>query len=55
MDNLWWRFELTTQNEEEEKQLERVLDEKNLSRQDLAIILFSLRVRPEFSRRDFGI
>lgn len=53
--NEWWRFEQTTQNAEEEKELERVLDEKNLSRQDLAIILFGLRVRPGFCRRDFGI
>lgn len=34
----WRRFEPITQNEKEEKDLERVLNEKNLSRQDLTII-----------------
>lgn len=53
--NEWQRFEQITQNTDEEKELERVLNEKNLSRQDLAIILFGLRVRPGFSRSDFGI
>ena len=51
----WRRFELTTQNNEEKEELERVLEEKHLSRRELAIILFSLRVRPGFSRKDFGI
>jgi hypothetical protein len=53
--NKWQRFEQITQNEKEEQDLERVLTEKNLSRQDLAIILFGLRVRPGFCRKDFGI
>lgn len=52
---IWRRFELTTENEEEEKELERVLEEKHLSRKDLAVILFGLRVRPGFQRSDFGI
>lgn len=55
LKNEWWRFEQITQTEDEEKELERVLDEKNLSRQDLAIILFGLRVRSGFCRKDFGI
>ena len=29
--------------------------EPGLSRQDLAVILFGLRVRPEFGKKDFGI
>lgn len=51
----WRRFELLTENEAEENRLERLLAEKNLTRQDLAIILFSLRVRPEFGKKDFDI
>lgn len=54
-ERIWRRFELTTQNEQEKKELERVLDEKHLSRQELAVILFGLRVRPGFSRKDFDI
>ena len=54
-ERVWRRFELIVQNNEEKEELERVLDEKHLSRTELAIILFSLRVRPGFSREDFGI
>lgn len=54
-DRVWRRFELIVQNNEEKEELERVLDEKHLSRKELAIILFSLRVRLGFSREDFGI
>ncbi len=53
--NEWQRFEQITKNEKEEQELERVLSEKNLSRQDLAVILFGLRVRPGYHRSDFGI
>lgn len=49
------RFALTTQNETELEELERVLVEKRLSRQDLAIILFGLHVKPGIVRSDFGI
>ena len=49
------RFELLTDNEAEKERLERVIAEKNLSRQDLAIILFGLRVQPGFGKKDFGI
>ncbi len=49
------RFELLTDNEAEKECLERILAEKNLSRQDLAIILFGLRVLPGFGKKDFGI
>ena len=51
----WRRFEDITENEEERSRLEKVLRKSNLTRQGLAIILFGLRVRPEFSKRDFGI
>lgn len=51
----WRRFELLTEDPEELKMLDDVLDRKDLNRQDLAVILFSLRVRPEFQKSDFGI
>lgn len=51
----WYRFELTVKDENERKQLEQVIKEKKLSREDLAIIIFGLRVRPGFHRSDFGI
>lgn len=49
------RFELLTKSEAEKNRLEMVLNEKNLSRQDLAVILFGLRVRSGFGKKDFGI
>lgn len=51
----WRRFELLAGDEAERTRLEKVLDEHNLSKQDLAVILFGLRVRPEFGKKDFGI
>ena len=51
----WRRFELLTESEAEKERLERILEDHNLSRQDLAVILFGLRVRPEFGKEDFGI
>lgn len=51
----WRRFELLTESEAERERLERVLEERKLSRRDLAIILFGLRVRPEFGKEHFGI
>lgn len=51
----WRRFELLVQTEKQNEELERVLNEKDLSRQDIAIILLGLRVRPEFGRSSFGI
>ena len=51
----WRRFELLTESEAERERLERIIEERNLSRQDLAIILFGLRVRPEFGKEHFGI
>lgn len=52
---VWRRLELTTDDETEKERLERLVKEKNLSRQDLAVILFGLRVRPGFGKKDFGI
>lgn len=51
----WRRFELTTKDEHEKARLEKILHERGLSRQDLAIILFGLRVRSGFGKEDFGI
>jgi len=51
----WQRFELLAENEQERIRLERVLKRSDLSRQDLAVILFGLRVRPGFGKEDFGI
>lgn len=49
------RFELLSENAAEIAELDRVILEKGLSRRDLAIILFCLRVKPGFVRLDFGI
>lgn len=51
----WRRFERLTVSGAERERLERVIEEHGLSRQDLAVILFGLRVRPEFGKKDFGI
>lgn len=51
----WRRFELLTQNSTETKELEKILDEKHLSRKDLAVILFGIRVKPGIQRSDFKI
>ncbi len=51
----WLRFELLAETGAEKEHLERVLGEHGLSRQDLTVILFGLRVRPGFSKEDFGI
>lgn len=49
------RFELLTKSAKDIIELNRVITDRGLSRQDLAIILFCLRVRPGFDRSDFGI
>lgn len=49
----WMRFELITDDPEQIKQLNRILDRTDLSRYELAVIVASLRVRPEFSLKDF--
>lgn len=51
----WRRFELITNDVDQIARFENVLEEKHLTRQDLALILFSLRVRPGFNPSDFGI
>ena len=49
------RFELLTDDKQEIAELERILKEKNITRQELAKILFTIRVRPGFQKSDFGI
>lgn len=51
----WRRFEVITEDDEELAEMEKLLDRKGINRQELALILFCLRVRPGFSRKDFGI
>jgi hypothetical protein len=49
------RFEVTTTDDAKKERLETLIKSKNLTREDLALILFNLRIRPGFSRQDFGI
>lgn len=49
------RFETLTEREDDLKELEHVIAGKGLTRRDLALILFFLRVRSGFDRSDFGI
>lgn len=54
-DEEWRRFELISDNPEEIANVKKLLEEKGITRQELAFILFNLRVRQGFSREDFGI
>lgn len=49
------RFELKTEDPVEIEELDRVIEEKKLSRRDLGVILLFLGVQPGFYREDFGI
>ena len=49
----WRRFEDIAPSDTQRRDLQTLLEEKGLSRHDLALILLSLRVRPEFSLEDF--
>lgn len=49
------RFELLTDDSEEVKKFTSLVKEKGLTRKDIALILFTLRVRPGFQKSDFGI
>ena len=49
----WRRFELTTDNEMQIRELNAVLERLKPSRHDLAIIVCSLRVRQGFEMKDF--
>lgn len=49
----WRRFELITEDRALAEELEAILDRTRLTRRELAVILLSLRVRPEFSLGDF--
>lgn len=51
----WRRFQLITEDQDQIRKLERLLEEKALTRQELALILFSLRVRPGMTPQDFGM
>lgn len=53
--NEWHRFELISEDKSEIERLETLCKDKGLTRQDLAVILFTLRIRPGFQRSDFGI
>lgn len=49
------RFESIAKDDNERAAFEDLIKEKQLNRKDLALILFSLRVRRGFHREDFGI
>lgn len=49
------RFELKTDDPEEIEELDRVIEERQLTRKDLGIILLYLGVRPGIDRLAFGI
>lgn len=51
----WRRLEVITDDVKEVEKLESLCSTKGLTRKDLARILFTLRVRPEFGKSDFGI
>lgn len=51
--NIWRRFEATTEDKSQIQELEAILDRVNLTRRELAVIVATLRVRPEFSLADF--
>lgn len=49
------RFELKTDDPEEIEELDRVIEEKHLTRKDLGIILLYLDVRPGIDQLAFDI
>ena len=51
----WRRFELTTNDPRQIRELDRLLDRLKLTRYELALIVISLRARPEFELKDFDI
>lgn len=53
--NKWRRFELVTADLDQIHQLNDILGRGNLDRYELAVIVASLRVRPEFSLEDFRV
>lgn len=52
---LYRRFEVITDDKTQLRAMEKMKSEKGLTRRDLALILFTLRVRPELSLEDFDI
>ncbi len=51
----WRRFEVITEDDKQVAQLEALLESKQITRRELALILFSLRVRSGFRPADFDI
>lgn len=49
----WMRFKLMTKDQTQISELETLLSKLKLTRRELALIVLSLRVRPEFSLKDF--
>ena len=49
------RFEQITDDSDLIERFRSLVKEKNLSREDLAIVLLTVRVRRGLDRRDFGI
>lgn len=49
------RFELKTDDPQDIEELDRVIEEKKLSRRDLGVILLYLGVQPGFGPECFGI
>ncbi|ENZ24707.1 hypothetical protein HMPREF1083_05719 [[Clostridium] clostridioforme 90A6] len=49
------RFELKTDDPQDIEELDRVIEERKLSRRDLGVILLYLGVRPGFGPECFGI
>lgn len=54
-ENMWRRFELITDDQKQIKATNEILDKKKISREELAIILLTLRVRQGFGLKDFDI
>ena len=51
----WLRFELVTDDQRQIEELNSVLNKAHLTRQELAVIVASLRVLPGFALKDFDI
>lgn len=49
----WRRFELTSEDKSQVDELNDILTQHDLTRRELAVILASLRIRPEFTLDDF--
>lgn len=54
-DNKYRRFAVIEENKDLEPAFEKLICEKQLTRNDIALILLFLRIRYGFSREDFEI